>query len=158
MDKKKFLIDVVALLVFGVVMNPAITGIGVHEWIGLVLLIVFFIHVLMSIDWMVDTVKNLRVGTSWTRRGNFALDMLIVITCMVVTVSGLLVSGAVLPTFGLYADGYYFWNPLHAMSAKVLLALLLVHVFVHWKWFASVLRKGRGDSSDGSSSTERRDR
>ena len=40
-------------------------------------------------------------------------------------------SGAVLQAFGLYAEGYYTWSPLHAAAAKALFALLLVHMAVH---------------------------
>ena len=43
-------------------------------------------------------------------------------------ISGLLISGTLLPSFGFFADGYYFWNPLHALSAKALLAIVVVHV------------------------------
>ena len=46
-------------------------------------------------------------------------------------VSGVLVSATVLPTFGLFAPGYFVWDPLHAVSAKVLLALVLVHAVSH---------------------------
>ena len=55
------------------------------------------------------------------------LDVALVIAVVVVVLSGLMESGAVLLSFGLYAEGYYFWGPLHATSAKVLLALLIVH-------------------------------
>ena len=57
--------------------------------------------------------------------------MLLGIALAVCVTSGVMVSGAVLPTLGLYAEGYYFWNPLHAVSAKVLLALLLIHLFIN---------------------------
>ena len=43
-------------------------------------------------------------------------------------VSGVMVSGAALPSLGLYATGYSFWDPLHAVAAKVLLAALIVVV------------------------------
>ncbi|MEI3231991.1 MAG: DUF4405 domain-containing protein [Gordonibacter pamelaeae] len=62
---------------------------------------------------------------------------------MVCVVSGVLVSGAVLPALGYYAQGYYFWDPLHAVSAKVLLALLLVHVVVHARWFMRFAMRGK---------------
>ena len=42
-----------------------------------------------------------------------------------------------LPALGLYADGYYFWDPVHAFSAKLLLALIIVHIVVHWRWIFS---------------------
>ena len=67
---------------------------------------------------------------------------------MAVTVSGVMVSGAVLPTFGWYAQGYYFWDPLHAVSAKALMALLLVHVVVHGKWIAAWFKKRKGDKHE----------
>ena len=86
------------------------------------------------------------------RTGNLVLDLLVLVAFMVAIVSGFMVSGAVLPFFGHYAEGYFFWDPLHATSAKILLALLLVHVVVHWKWIASFFRKrkaGAGEIAEG---------
>ena len=134
-----------ALAVYLVVANPALTGIGVHEWLGLGVLAVFFVHALVHADWAVEAVRGSLSRPSWARTGNAVLDLLIVAAFMAVTVSGVMVSGAVLPALGLYAEGYYFWDPLHAASAKALLALLLVHVVVHWRWVAAWFRKGRGD-------------
>lgn len=111
MDRKMLAFDVVVLVVYLAAANPAITGIGVHEWLGLGVCLV--------------------------------LDALIAAALAVCAVSGVMVSGAVLPAFGLYAEGYFFWDPLHAASAKVLLALLLVHVVVHWRWLAGFFGKGK---------------
>lgn len=147
MERKNLAIDAVALAVYLVVANPALTGIGLHEWLGLGVLIVFFVHVVMHVEWCFDAVRTSRKHPSWARTGNLVLDAVILVAFMVVTVSGLLISGAVLPAVGLYAGGYYFWDPLHAVAAKVLLALLLVHVVVHWRWFAAAFgkRKVKGD-------------
>jgi hypothetical protein len=68
---------------------------------------------------------------------------------MVVTVSGLMVSRHILPLFGLVAPGYFFWNPLHSISAKVLLALLLVHIVSHWRWLASLFGRHRKADAAG---------
>ena len=127
MDRKLLAVDAACLLVYLVAASPALTGIGIHEWLGLGVL--------------VEAVRSAFARPSWARTGNLALDLLIVAAFMTVTVSGIMVSGAVLPALGLYADGYYFWDPLHAMSAKLLLALMLVHVAVHWPWFAKVFKK-----------------
>lgn len=148
MDRKNLAVDVVALVVYLVVANPALTGIGLHEWLGLGVLVVFLVHGAVHVEWILDGVRASRKHSSWTRTGNLVLDGLILVVFMVVTVSGLLISGAVLPTFGLYAPGYYFWDPLHAVSAKVLLALLLVHVVLHWKWLVSFLKREKGETRD----------
>ena len=151
------MIDGAALLVYLVVANPSLTGINLHEWLGFGVLVIFLVHCVVHVDWVVDTVRNGLSG-SWTRAGNLALDVLILIAFATVMVSGLLVSGAVLPAFGLYADGYYFWDPLHSIAAKVLLALLLVHVVVHWKWLYNFFRKKsdgvRGKRADGGGSDD----
>ena len=141
MDRRNLVIDIAALAVYLVAANPAVTGIGIHEWLGLGMLVVFFAHAAMHVDWVIEAVRGSFVRLSWARTGNAVLDLVIVVVVMVVMVSGVMVSGAVLPALGLYADGYYFWDPLHAMSAKLLLALMLVHVAVHWPWFAKIFKK-----------------
>lgn len=146
MDRKKlFAVDAVALAAYLVVATPALTGVAVHEWLGIGVFVVFFVHAVQHAGWVADTVRTALGSPAPARVANLVLDALILAAFMVVTVSGVLISGAVLPAFGLYAGGYYFWDPLHAIAAKALLALLLVHVVVHWRWVASFSGKGKGD-------------
>ncbi|MEG2006938.1 MAG: DUF4405 domain-containing protein [Raoultibacter sp.] len=145
--KKNVIIDIVAFLVYALVANPALTGIGIHEWMSLGLLVVLFVHLLVHVDWVVDACKHLGAHLSWTRQGSLALNVVTFVVFVTVMVSGIGISGTVLATFGFYVEGYYFWNPLHAIAAKVLLALLLVHVVVHWKWLADIVRHKREDKN-----------
>ncbi|MEG1435545.1 MAG: DUF4405 domain-containing protein [Gordonibacter sp.] len=145
---KNLVIDGVVLIIYLVVANPAITGIGLHEWLGLGIVVVFFIHCLVHYDWIIDVLKGIAISPSLARQGNLLLDLVTFVMFVVVTVSGIGISSAVLQAFGLYAGGYYFWDPLHSISAKVLLALLLVHVVVHWKWFLSFFKQEKGDKHE----------
>ena len=140
--RKNLAIDAVALAVYLVVANPALTGIGAHEWLGLGVLLVFLVHCVAHVDWVGSAVSGFKDST-WGARGNLVLDALILAAFATVTVSGLCVSGAVLPAMGLYAEGYFFWGPLHSIAAKVLLALLLLHVVVHWKWVLGLIKRGK---------------
>ncbi|HIT51663.1 MAG TPA: DUF4405 domain-containing protein [Candidatus Aveggerthella excrementigallinarum] len=135
--------DLIVLVVYLVVANPALTGIGVHEWLGIAAFVAFVAHAAQHGDWVAETARTAFARPSLGRTGHFVLDALIVVAFMTCTVSGVLVSGAVLPALGLYADGFFFWNPLHAASAKVLLALLVVHVVAHWRWIAGLFRGSR---------------
>lgn len=126
-------IDAVALITYIAVSLPALTSVSVHEWLGLGVGVVFLVHVALHIDWIVRSVRR-RTGGTARLFGLLAFDALVFVAFVVVMVSGLMVSGTVLPTFGVYGvDGYFFWNPLHALSAKVLMALLVVHVALHWR-------------------------
>lgn len=146
MDAKKrnaLVVNLIVLVVYLVVANPALTGISVHEWLGIAAFVVFVAHAAQHGDWVAETARTAFARPSLGRTGHFVLDALIVVAFMTCTVSGVLVSGAVLPALGLYADGFFFWDPLHAASAKVLLALLVVHVVAHWRWIAGLFRGSR---------------
>lgn len=143
MNGKNLAVDAAALACFVVVMNPAVTGINLHEWLSLAALAVLFVHCAQHVEWVSETFAGLGRKSPPTRAGHLVLDVLMLIALMVATVSGLMVSGAVLPAFGLFAEGYYFWDPLHAISAKILLALLFVHVVAHSAWLLHFIRTGK---------------
>ncbi len=107
---------------------PVLTGYGVHEWAGVAACAILLTHAALS----------LRAGAN---KVDMALDLAVLSVLAVCAVSGALVSGAVLPAFGLYASaGFFVWSPVHAMSAKVLTALLLVHAVSHGRTIAAMWR------------------
>lgn len=146
-SKTNLIVDIIALVIYLVVATPALTGVALHEWLSLSVGIVFIVHVAFHADWIVDTLKIGFKNPSLIRTGNLILNILITLAFLVCFVSGLLISGDVLAALHLYAPGYYFWDPLHSISAKVLLALLVIHVVVHGKWILSFFKKGKGDKS-----------
>lgn len=150
MDRKNFAVDLAALVGTVVVLLPSTTGIAVHEWLGLALFAVLFAHCALHAQWAANALSVFVRRRLAARLGKLAFDVLVLVTLVVVLLSGLMVSGAVLPALGLYADGYYFWDPLHAISAKALTAMLLVHVVVHGRWLLRFFRKERpvGSASD----------
>lgn len=141
--RRLLVLDAVLLAAYLVAANPALTGAPAHEWLGLLVLAALLVHVAAHADWVAGAVQRARRGGA--RPGRLAVDALLAATLAVCVVSGVMVSGAVLPALGLYATGYYFWDPLHAVSAKALLALLLVHLALNWKAVAAALgRKDEG--------------
>lgn len=147
--KKNFIVDLIALAVYIVVANPLLTGIDLHEWMGLGILVIIFVHFVAHLDWIIEVFRTDRKQQSFTQVGNLVIDILALITLLVVVVSGLGISGAILPVFGYYMEGYYFWDPLHLISAKLLLAIIVVHVVVHVRWLISFIRKSKEDDDNG---------
>ncbi len=129
---KSTIFDTIVLAVYLLAANPSVTGLGVHEWMGPVALAVLVAHLAMHWDWVADTLRH-AVHRRGTRLAKVLLDALLVLVFMVCAASGMMVSGAVLPAFGLYAEGYWLWNPLHVASAKLLLALIIVHLAANLK-------------------------
>lgn len=144
---RKLIVDVVALAAYLVAANPALTGINAHEWIGCGLLVVFVVHSIQHYDQVGDAFRGSSKG-KLLKRFNIVVDMLVLMLFMVVTVSGFGISGAVLSAFGTYVDGYFLWNPLHSISAKVLLVLLIVHLVLHGDWIMGLFKKGKKHGKD----------
>ena len=147
MKGKVFTVDAIALAAYLAAANPSLTGLAAHEWIGIGAALVIALHCAMHFDWIRHRVASARRSRSTrgiARVVGLALAALSLVTCIV---SGLAVSGAVLPSFGLYVDGYYFWTAIHSVSAKVLLALLMLHVATSIPKLAGTL-KGSDDASE----------
>jgi hypothetical protein len=141
-------VDSLVALTYLIAANPALTGLAVHEWAGMGALVVFAAHCALHYDWVVATVRRHTDRVSVT---NLVLDAATLVAFITCTVSGLMVSRHILPLLGFVAPGYFLWNPVHSLSAKALLALLVVHVVLHWKWIAGALRKpgrSRDDESE----------
>ena len=83
MDAKKrnaLVVDLIVLVVYLVVANPALTGIGVHEWLGIAAFVAFVAHAAQHGDWVAETARTAFARPSLGRTGHFVLDALIVVT------------------------------------------------------------------------------
>ncbi|MDR0500872.1 MAG: DUF4405 domain-containing protein, partial [Coriobacteriales bacterium] len=95
-------------------------------------------HCAINLDTVIAWIRSR--GTV-SQRLHLLLDVITLIVFVTCTISGLLVSRHILPLCGFVAPGYFFWLPLHSLTAKMLLALLLVHVVAHLPWFAAHFSK-----------------
>lgn len=131
MRAPRVVFDIVLLALYLAATNPALPGVPFHEYLGTGVFVLLVAHVVAS-------------GEGLGGRGRWAQRVLngaLLVSLAFCVVSGAMVSGTLLPSLGFYATGYYFWGPLHALSAKALLAALLVHIVLRTPATASVLRR-----------------
>ena len=143
MGRSILVFDAVLVAAFAVSLYPAFTGYAVHEWLGVAVVAAMLAHVVIR---LYDFLKSGAAGLKARRPGIIAtslLDVLLFVDIVLCAVSGILVSGAILPSLGLFADGYFVWNTLHSVSAKLLLALALVHVVLSWPRISVIVKQGR---------------
>ena len=60
---------------------------------------------------------------------------------LVVTISGIVISEAALPVFGIHFKINAFWTVTHNLSATLFIAFLGVHLALHWTWIVQSLKK-----------------
>ena len=116
---KRVLLPLTALAAFTVELLPGVTGVAFHEYFGIAAAVLLLVHAMASF----------RAGAG---RFDKVLDFALLGALAVCMVSGILISGSLLPGFGVFIQADYFLlQPLHAIAAKLMLALLLVHAASH---------------------------
>ncbi len=132
--KTNWYVDLVMALFFLIVLAPTFTGLPLHEWLGLAGGAIIIVHLLLHWQWIVTTTQRFFGQVNALARLNYVINGILLITLIVVILSGLMISETVLKFFGLTASGGSSWRGIHSTSTNIILILFGVHVAMHWKW------------------------
>ncbi|MFN8456464.1 MAG: DUF4405 domain-containing protein [Anaerolineae bacterium] len=139
--KLNLLVDIVILMVFLVDYDPAITGLTLHEWIGIPLALIGMLHLLLHWKWVVETTRRVWGRLVFQARLNYILNIILLMAMVLVIGSGFMISRQVLPFFGLSGVRSGFWVWLHFTSAEVVIWIVALHIALHWQWIVSALKR-----------------
>ncbi len=137
MTKKKLILDLSMLGAFLAVTNPRLTGISIHEWLGVSLLGAVITHLLFNWEWIVNVGKTFFKKLWHQSRLNFVVDTGFFIVMTGVLFSGLMISKSVLPTLGIQLNAGQSWRSIHFMLSDASVILMGLHFALHWKWVVS---------------------
>lgn len=139
--KVKLWIDIFIFIAFLIVMEPHLSDLPVHEWLGLSLTFVMVVHLLLSWDWIVQITKRFFKTVGGQNRINYMLNWLFLIDGVVIMMSGIMISRVAIPALGLHLTLGPGWYKLHDLSTNVALLLLGLHTALHWNWIVSMLSR-----------------
>jgi cytochrome b len=139
--KVNFIVDGVILVLFLADFNPANTGLALHEWLGLLLAVLFMAHVLLHWSWVAETTRRLFGQVAQQARINYILNVGLLIAMTLVIGSGLMISHTVLPFFGLSGASGGFWRMLHEVAADAVIWIVALHIALHWSWIANTFHR-----------------
>tara|TARA_R110001583_G_scaffold145698_1_gene297687 strand:- start:12458 stop:12922 length:465 start_codon:yes stop_codon:yes gene_type:complete len=141
LQKTRYVMDVVLLVSFMIVSAPQATGIMLHEWLSLLFIVPFAIHLMLHWDWIKKSYGQLFLKSPAKERFNIVWDFIIYIMMLVVFVSGFLVSVALLPAFNVNIQIQDFWSKIHHDSATLIMPMIGVHLALHWDWIITFTKK-----------------
>lgn len=101
MTRENFLLGLVLFVAALIAFEPRLSGIQIYEWLSLALGITLTVHLLWHWDWMLNIGKRYFKRLFHISRLKFVVDLVFLIACVTVLVSGLLVSRSILPLFGI---------------------------------------------------------
>lgn len=136
-----FTVDIAIFLAFLVAMAPRFSGIAVHEWLSIAFGAAIITHLLLHWQWIVQITKRLFGTLQWNARINYLLNAALFVDMTVVIFTGLMISEAALPVFGIHTVRGGVWHSLHDLSANAALFLVGLHVALHWQWIVNIAKR-----------------
>lgn len=140
-NKLNLLVDIGIFLAFLVAMAPHFSGIAVHEWLGISFGAAIVAHLLLHWQWIVEVTKRFFGKAQWSARVNYVLNVLLFIDITVVTLTGLMISEAALPLFGIRLAPGGAWRMLHTLSADLFVVIVGLHIALHWHWIVGTTKR-----------------
>lgn len=130
----------VALLV---AFSPATTGISVHEWLSLAIILPALFHLIINWDWVVHALSRLLGKLRAVSRANLLVDAVLFVSAVTVMLSGFMVSQSIASALGVTVVPALAWHVAHSFSAKLSIILMVVHLGLHWRWVLRTARSPR---------------
>lgn len=140
-SKTRVILDLFFFILMIAVLIPQSTGIAIHEWLSFLILIPFFLHLMINWNWIASNTKNLFKKQLRKTKFDYFFNWILYIDMLLVTVSGIVISESALPAIGITFNINPFWTIIHNASATLFIALLGIHLALHWKWIVTTLQK-----------------
>jgi hypothetical protein len=136
----KIVLDLMMAITFVMLMNPRVLGgLPFHEVAGLVIGVMVLTHIGLNYRWVINTMKKI-FDSKLPKKTRFSLllNILMLVTMSGIIVTGILISKVVFPNL---AVGSHSIRGTHSLFANTTLALVGLHIGVHWQWIMSIYKK-----------------
>lgn len=135
--KYRWVIDAILLTSFLLTYFTRITGLSLHQLLGVFVGLFSAYHLLIHWDWVTSVIARLGMKTSTKSRLYFVLDLGIFAGLFIIIVTGLVISS----WLNLALANYGSWLRIHIVTSLATLALLACKIVVHRQWIALTARK-----------------
>lgn len=137
---RKYLYDALMTIIIILLMDYSVTGLALHEWLGLAVFILFAVHNIINYKW----IKNVTLSFFGKKikprvKLMYVLDATLLIFLLAVTASGILLSENI---FSFELHNRLFWVKIHDISAYGIFIAISAHIGLHWKNITAAVKKG----------------
>jgi hypothetical protein len=133
-------LDVGLAAAFVVSLRPFLTGLALHEWLGLALGAALAVHTALHWKWVAGVTHKLLARLPARTRLYYVLDAALLAAFVTIAVSGVALSRTALSLLHLPGDGRMALYTVHNLSSWGTVALLAIKLFLHRRWIANAIR------------------
>ncbi|MEN6351190.1 MAG: cytochrome b/b6 domain-containing protein [Syntrophomonas sp.] len=142
-NRIKFSLDLLMALSLLFLMVPVVLGQTVHEWAGLVIGVVFIVHIVLNWNWIKAITLKLHRQLTLRVRLNYMLNLLIFIGFAAILLSGMYISKTIdFSWLGIDGGGRVGWKLLHTSVSYLTFIIVGIHAGMNFPWVIHVIQKG----------------
>ena len=121
-------LDVLLTMVLLLLFSPLLTGLALHELVGIFFFALVTLHLLFSWHWIAQSVKGVRKTNNRRRRLNFLLNGSLFILIVLQVVSGCSISQVTLPAMGIKTINDSSWLAVHNTCYQLIVVIICLHI------------------------------
>jgi hypothetical protein len=135
-QKTNWVIDVILFTGFLLAFFLDITGLFLHQWLGVFLGILALVHLVVHWQWFSTVTDRFLTKTSNRSRLYYLIDFAILGGFALIGLTGLIISS----WLNLSLTNYQMWRDLHVDISIVTLLIVVLKIGFHWKWIVNTAR------------------
>lgn len=135
-NKKNWWIDALLFISFMVTFLLDLTGLELHQWVGILAGLFIIVHYILHREWIFTLVENFLGRTTWRARIRFLIDFILIIGFVVIIFTGVIMS----TWLDLNLGNYETWSAFHFWASIATLQVVLLKIVLHWDWIINVSR------------------
>lgn len=136
-QKRNWIIDAVLFGGFLVALWLDLTGLAVHQWLGIAVGALAGYHLVVRWSWVKAVTGRFFGRTSKQSRQFYAVDAGLAVGFVTIAATGLAIS----TWLDLGLASYAAWRNIHVLASVVTLALVVGKIGLHWRWIVGTARR-----------------
>ena len=136
-QKRNWIIDATLFGGFLLALWLDLTGLAVHQWLGIAVGALAGYHLAAHWSWVKAVTGRLFGRTSTQSRQFYTVDAGLAVGFVAIAVTGLVIS----TWLDLSLMSYAVWRNVHVLASVVTLFLVVVKIGLHWRWIVSTARR-----------------
>lgn len=136
-NKWNWIIDAALLVGFLAAFFLDLTGLVVHQWLGVAVGLLAGYHVALHWNWVKSVTRRFAGQTSRQVRSYYVIDASLVFGFALILITGLVISS----WLALPLENYAVWSNVHVAASIVTLLAIVVKIGLHWRWIVKTAQR-----------------
>ncbi len=140
MKRIKIILDVIMIILMLLLMNLQITGLNIHEILGIIIFALFILHKVLNKKWIMAMSKNIfNKNVKMKTKVMYWLDVILLIVLTINVLTGILISKCILTN--ITVNNVELTTHIHNIVSIISIVLISIHLAFHLENIIAKIKK-----------------